>query len=85
MGIFKPNVEKLKENRDVDGLIKALKHNNGNIQDRARTALVEIGDPTVVPLGQALKNKDRRVRINAANALGKIRSKKAINYLIIAL
>jgi hypothetical protein len=39
MGLFKPNVEKMKAKGDVGGLIKALKDKDGDVRDAAARAL----------------------------------------------
>lgn len=80
----KPNIEKLTQKRDVEGLIKALKDKDETVRWRAAWALGEIGDARAVePLIQALK--DKGVRGNAAEALGKIKDTKAVEPLIQAL
>ncbi|MGH2740050.1 MAG: HEAT repeat domain-containing protein [Actinomycetota bacterium] len=48
MPLFGPNVKKFRAAKDVEGLIKALER--PDIRDEAARALVEIGDPRVVPL-----------------------------------
>jgi len=40
----KPDIEKMAENRDVEGLIKALKHENNEVRKEAAWALGMIGD-----------------------------------------
>ena len=83
--IFKPNIEKLKENEDVDGLINALKHKNVDIQEKAVKALGEIGEPAVEPLLQALDEEDWYVRRAAVMALGEVGGARALTPLIKAL
>lgn len=52
-----PDIKKLKENKDVKGLIEALKHDDQGIRERAAYSLHEIADKkAVVPLIKALKN-----------------------------
>lgn len=64
MGIFgKPNIEKLKEKRDVEGLIKALKDKNEIVRENAAEALGDIGDERAVePLLKVLKTRSKYVR-----------------------
>ena len=140
MGFFKPNVGKMKTNKDVEGLIKALAHKDWRVrwdvaealgevgdgravepliqalgdaysveskfQDDKRVhvvangpawlglgqgivvigevalpALVEIGEPAVEPLIQALKDKMEFVRLGAARALGEIGDARAVEPL----
>ena len=54
MGIFgKPNIEKMKEKRDVKGLIKAFR--NKSVRDSATDALLDIGEEAVEPLIKACR------------------------------
>ncbi len=48
MGFLKPNVEKMKAKKDVEGLIKALRHEGDFVYSYAADALGEIGDPRAV-------------------------------------
>jgi PAS domain S-box-containing protein len=75
MGIFnflKPDVEKLKKNRDVEGLIQALESNDGDVLELSIKALVEIGEPATEPLFHAVADNDNNIRRGAAEALGRI-------------
>lgn len=86
MGFFKPNVEKMKAKKDIDGLIKSLKHKDEIVRRCAAIALGEIKDKlAVAPLIEALKDEDEWVRINAAEALGNIRDERAAEPLTGAL
>ena len=54
--MFKPNVEKMKEKKDVKGLIKALRSESDYVRGNAAEALGEIGDARAVkPLTQAFE------------------------------
>ena len=76
------NVEKLKEQRDVDGLIKALKAEK--TRPDAVRALGELGDPrAVAPIMTALKT-DRRVAVTD-RAVEALRRLKAVEGLIASL
>lgn len=47
----KPNIEKLKQEKDVEGLISALKYKRGyRVRIDAALALVEIGEPELIGL-----------------------------------
>jgi len=83
MGLFKPNVEKMEKNKDVNGLIKALK--DKDVRAGAVVALGKIGKPAVEPLIQALKDKESSVRSGAAAALGGTGDARAVEPLIQAL
>jgi HEAT repeat protein len=71
-GIFKPNVEKLEEQGDIKGLIKALQNKDEDVRHKAIRALKEIGKPAVDPLIQALKNEKPEFRENVILALAVI-------------
>jgi HEAT repeat protein len=43
MGIFKPNIEKMKAKGDVEGLIKALEHKDRRVREGAAFALERLG------------------------------------------
>lgn len=69
---FKPNIKKLKKNKDILGLIEALDHKDDNVQKNATKALEEIGEPAVPLLVQTIKDEDSEIRKRAAEALGGI-------------
>jgi len=86
MGIFdklfgetralKPNVEKMKTKKDVNGLIKALKYNDAKVRYDAATALGELGDLRATePLIHALMDRFSLLRSRTADALKKITGK----------
>ncbi len=56
LALGKPDIEKMERNRDVEELIRALEHEDSEIQYNAATALGRIGDARAVkPLIRALK------------------------------
>ena len=73
-GLFGTDVKKLKESRNVQGLIFALQHKDPTVQYDAAEALGEIGDNLAIePLLVALKNDETGgVRWKAAEALSKL-------------
>jgi PAS domain S-box-containing protein len=76
MGIFdrfKPNVERLKKERDVEGLVKALDSKEGDIRKDAMNALEELDELAVEALVHIINESDTDIRLNAAEALGNIR------------
>ena len=75
MGLFgPPNIEKMKVKRNVKGLIKALGYQKDKlIRQHAAEALGFIGDTHAIePLIATLKDNDRWVRDEAADALNKL-------------
>ncbi len=78
------DVEKMKANKDVKGLIKALKDKDFNVQWRAAEALGKMGEPAVELLIEALKDENIYVQNKAADALGKI-GEPAVEPLVEAL
>lgn len=57
MGFFKPNIEKMKAKKDVEGLIKVLKHKDEDVRWGAAEALGKVGDERAVhPLIEALQD-----------------------------
>jgi len=74
MGLFgPPNVEKLKSEGNIGGLIKALGYKKDPvIIEAASTALVELAPASIEPLVLALGNKEELVSQSAAETLVKI-------------
>lgn len=87
MGLFAPNVEKLKEKGDVNGLVKALGYRDSAlVRDKAAQALGELGGPRAVDaLITVLNAADPDVCRAAIEALGKIRDERAIKPLVALL
>jgi HEAT repeat protein len=69
----------------IHALIAALSDDDGLTRQRARWALIDIGEPAVAPLIEALADKRERVRWQAAKALSKIGSPAAGPALVRAL
>jgi len=82
----KPDPLKLKAERNVYGLINALKDSDFHVRAVAAQALGDIKDEIATEfLIEALEDNDWSVRRNASWALGEIGSKRAIPHLIHAL
>jgi HEAT repeat protein len=82
----KPDVKKLKAERDVEGLCKALVHQDSGVRRKAAEAFGEIKDTKAVELLiQLLKDEDIGVRIAAAETLGKIGDARAAQPLLALL
>jgi HEAT repeat protein len=90
MGLFEPNVEKMRAENDVKGLIKALGKGD-DIRDEIRIAgvvedaLEDIGHRTTAPFIKALRDGDAGVRGGAAWILGNIKDANTVEPLIEAL
>ncbi|MDI3550311.1 MAG: hypothetical protein PWQ15_1414 [Methanobacterium sp.] len=87
----KVNIEYLEEEKDVEGLVKALKDPDYILRKEAARALKRVGDErAVLPLIESLRYKTwhsdyvvlSAVRENSAEALGKIGDPQAIPFLI---
>jgi HEAT repeat protein len=69
MPLFGANVEKLKADRDLEGLVKALRR--GRTRDAAMAAIRELDDPSVIPHlvaeeNRFLKGEDTRAAVKKA-------------------
>jgi len=85
MGLFKPNIERMRAKNDVKGLIKALKSNNLRVLGAVEDALEDIGRRTSEPFIEALGDKDADVRSGAAWILGNTGDTRVLEPLIKAL
>ncbi|MHC1588990.1 MAG: HEAT repeat domain-containing protein, partial [Methermicoccaceae archaeon] len=76
---LRPDVNELREKKDVEGLIGALSYKRGwHVRMTAAESLGEIKDPRAVdPLIRALRDEDSGVRWSAAAALGEIKDPRA--------
>jgi len=71
---------------NLQSLMKMLESKDGLVRQKARIALVEMGDPAVIPLSEALKHsKLDHTRWGAAKALGEIVAVRSIPALVHAL
>jgi hypothetical protein len=86
VGLFKPNIKKLKATRNIPRLIEALSRwqTDKELREIAE-ALTSCGEAAVEPLIQTLMHKKASVRLAAALVLGKIGDKRAIEPLVHAL
>jgi HEAT repeat protein len=67
-----PNLDELKAKKDIDGLIKALRHEDEDIRMYASIALAEMGETVVEALIKALKIEDDNLRWGVIWILSKI-------------
>jgi len=71
---------------NLQSLMKMLESKDGLVRQKARIALVEMGDPAVIPLSEALQHsKLDHARWGAAKALGEIVDVRSIPALVNAL
>jgi HEAT repeats len=66
----------------IDELIAKLAGKSGQVRENARQRLVVIGKPAVSALIEALKQRDKLIRWEAAKTLGEIRDPKAAPALV---
>jgi HEAT repeat protein len=77
-----PNVEALKEQRNIDRLLQALCHDDDYVRLTAVHALGALGDPRAIrPLCAALLDNHLSVRLAAVRALGTLKDRRAIGPL----
>jgi HEAT repeat protein len=81
---FRPDIAKMREGKDVDALIKALKHRDISIRMNAAYALGDVGDRKAVePLIGILKDPTEGwgMKMAVATALGELHDERAIEPL----
>ena len=71
---------KIRDERVLDPLMHQLR--NDEFKNDAINALVELGEPAVLKLIEALKHKDENVRKSAVLSLGWIKNREAVGPLI---
>lgn len=80
-----PNIEALKAEQDIKGLIRLLDHRNVDIQWQSADALGSLGTPATQPLLAALNHRNPAVRLGAIEALGTIHDQRSCKPLITLL
>jgi len=81
-----PNVDEMKDQKDVTGLIIALKDDDATIRYRAAQALDKLRDLRAArPLTNALRDEAVTVRARAAEALGWLGVGRTVEPLVQAL
>ena len=81
-----PDIAALKERKDYEGLTRALRNRDINVQWRAAQALGEIGEESVAYLIRDLENtRSKEARLGIIEALGMIRDQRAVPSLVAQL
>ena len=76
------DIEKMKAENDIRGLIKLLDHEKHDLQWRAADALGTMGEKACDPLLRLLAFPKKHVRIGAIEALGEIGSPRSVEPLM---
>ena len=76
------DIEAMKNDQDIQGLIRLLDHRKNDIQWRAADALGTLGEIACEPLLRPLVYPKIHVRIGAIEALGAIKSPRSVEPLI---
>jgi HEAT repeat protein len=90
MALFgRPNVEKLKEARNISGLIEALAYKGRDASEVRKAAIEALGElraaRAIEPLLRALEDPDGNIRILAARALSSMDDPRTVEPFIKAL
>jgi len=78
----KPDIETLREQKNIPALIRALRYDDFDVQTRAAQALGTLGAEGIDELILALKTKDKDVRLGIIEALSVIQDPRAVPPLI---
>jgi HEAT repeat protein len=78
----KPDIDRMREQKDISGLIRALRSPDFDTQWRAADALGKVGTEGFERLLRTLKDSNRDVRIGVIEALGEIKDVRAVPALI---
>jgi HEAT repeat protein len=76
-----PDISALEGSRDIAGLIRQLSSREPGVQTAAAGALARIGPAATVPLVNALKTRNRTLRLGLISALADIRDPRALDAL----
>jgi hypothetical protein len=88
MDLFRPeppDIEHMKKEKDIQGLIRALTYKDLDTQWRAAEALGEMGTDGMNHLLQALRSRNKHIRLGVMEALGEIKAREAVQPLTDAL
>ena len=83
LDFYSARVQRLRDRRDVAGLIEALRTGRPRARRAAANALIEIPDPRAIdPLITTLGDPDELVRLNAALALGEFQGRPELSTIV---
>ncbi|NTV00420.1 MAG: HEAT repeat domain-containing protein [Methanoregulaceae archaeon] len=77
-----PDISAMIKNKDFNGLMKALRHRDPEVQFQASAALSSLGSEGMDHLIAGLKSWSKDTRLGIIEALGEIRSPEAVDPLI---
>jgi|Deesub1362A_J573_1020465.scaffolds.fasta_scaffold07970_3 hypothetical protein len=83
--IFEPSddeIKKMKDKKDIKELAMLLNYEHGSISRKAIEALTAIGRKAVPFLIPALYDKNRSIRLEATEVIGKIKDNRAVDFLL---
>ncbi len=84
--LFTPNIPKMAEKKDVEGLINTLHDRNPDVRQAAAEALGQMGDTTAVnALVEAYKDADQYVRCAVVEALEQLDTTAVLPFMVRAL
>jgi HEAT repeat protein len=81
----RPDIERYKERKDIYHLIQSLHYPEAEIQWQAAAALGEMGNEGIEPLLEAIKTRNKHVKLGIIEALGDIRDSRAVGPLLAEL
>jgi len=81
----KPDIDTLRQKKDIPSLIQALRYNDFDVQTTAAQALGTLGTEGINELLLALQDRERDVRLGIIEALSVIRDQRAVPPLIMLL
>ena len=73
-----PDIDALKDRKDVSGLIRVLSHRDLTTQWKASAALVELGPEHLDILIRSLKTRNKDIRLGVLEVLGSIGDHRAV-------
>jgi HEAT repeat protein len=77
----KPDIDALRQQKDIPALIHALRYDDFEVQTRAAQALGSLGSEGINKLILALQDKNKHVRLGIIEALSVIRDQRAVPML----